>query len=137
MLLKALSSSALLAMCSACAAPLPEYDLNTAWIDVQSQAGHYLSAQRADLQKVNDARYFQVSPGEHQLQLRVTYDRGGNSTGDSQRRCRIDIAYAEFTAGQRYSVRALARGWTVRAWLYNADGQRLIESKPIRCGSQY
>ncbi len=137
MLWKIIGSAALLIACSACAAPLPEHDPYMAWIDVQSQAGHRLSAQRMDGNKVNDARYFQVSPGEHQLQMRLTYDRGGNSSGDSQRRCLVDVVYADFQAGQRYSVRALAKGWTVRAWLYSSDGQRLIESKPVRCGSQY
>ena len=133
MLWKIIGSAALLIACSACAAPLPEHDPDMAWIDVQSQAGHRLSAQRMDGNKVNDARYFQVSPGEHQLQMRLTYDRGG----DSQRRCLVDVVYADFQAVQRYSVRALAKGWTVRAWLYSSDGQRLIESKPVRCGSQY
>ena len=137
MLWKIISSAALFITCSACAAPLPEHNTDMAWIDVQSQAGHRLSAQRMDGNKVNDARYFQVSPGEHRLQMRLTYDRGSNSTGDSQRRCLVDIVYADFQAGQRYSVRAMAKGWTARAWLYSSDGQRLIESKPIRCGSQY
>ena len=137
MLLKIISGAALLVTCSACATPLPEHDLDMAWIDVQSQAGHQLSAQRMDGAKVNDARYFQVSPGKHELQMRLTYDRGGSTTGDSQRRCRVNMTYADYQAGQRYSIRALAKGWTVRAWLYSSEGQRLIESKPIRCGSQY
>lgn len=137
MLRKIISSAALLIACSACAAPLPEHDPSNAWIDVQSQAGHRLSAQRVDGDKVNNARYFQVSPGKHQLQVRLTYERGGNNTGASQRHCLVDIAYENFKAGQRYSVRALAKGWTVRAWLYSSDGQRLIESKSVRCGSQY
>ena len=137
MLLKAISSAVLLITCSACAAPVPEHDPSLAWIDVQAQAGHQLSAQRVDGNKVNDARYFQVSPGQHQLQLRLTYERGGSNTADSQRRCLVDIAYSEFTEGQRYSIRALAKGWTVRVWLYSSDGLRIIESKPVRCGSQY
>ena len=137
MWLKPICSAALLVTCNACAAPLPEHDPSMAWIDVLSQAGQRLSAQRMDGNKVIDARYFQVSAGEHQLQVRLTYERGGSNAADSQRRCLVDIAYPEFAAGQRYSIRALAKGWTVRAWLYNAEGQRVIESKPIRCGSQY
>lgn len=137
MLWKIISSAVLLITSSACAAPLPEHEPDMAWIDVQSQAGHRLSAQRMDGSKVNDARYFQGSPGRHQLQMRLTYDRGGNNTGDSQRRCLVDVDYADFQAGHSYSVRALAKGWTARAWLYSSDGQRLIESKPVRCGSQY
>ncbi len=137
MLWKVISGAALLVTCSACAAPLPEHDPAMAWIDVPSQAGHQLSAQRLDGNKVNDARYFQVSPGEHKLQVRLTYDRGGNTRGDSERHCRVELVYSDYQAGQRYSIRALAKGWTVRAWLYSGDGQRLTESKPIRCGSQY
>lgn len=137
MLRKIIGSVAVLIVCSACAAPLPEHDPDMAWIDVRSQAGHQLSAQRINSTKADDARYFQVDPGAHQLQMRLTYDRGGSNTGDSQRRCLVDIDYADFEPGQRYSVRALAKGWTVRAWLYSSEGQRLIESKPTRCGSQY
>ncbi len=137
MLWKVISGTALLVTCSACAVSLPEHNPTMAWVDVQSQAGHQLSAQRIDGTKVNDARYFQTNPGEHELQMHLSYDRGGSTTGDSQRRCRVNIAYADFQAGQRYNIRALAKGWTVRAWLYSSDGQRLIESKPMRCGSQY
>ncbi|MCK9535950.1 MAG: hypothetical protein M0Q98_14875 [Pseudomonas sp.] len=137
MWLKAISGAALLIACSACAGPLPERDPSMAWVDVQAQAGHQLSAQRMDGEKVTDARYFHISPGAHQLQVRLTYEHGGRNTGDSQRRCLVDIAYPEFAAGQRYSIRVLAKGWTVRAWLYSSDGERLIESKPVRCGSQY
>ena len=137
MWLKSISSAALLVSCNACAVPLPEHDPSMAWIDVLSQAGHRLAAQRMDGNKVIDARYFQVSAGEHQLQVRLTYERGGSNTADILRRCLVEITYPKFAAGQRYSIRALAKGWTVRAWLYNAEGQRLIESKPIRCGSQY
>ena len=137
MWLRSISSATLLVSCNACAAPLPEHDPSMAWIDVLSQAGHRLAAQRMDGNKVTDARYFQVSAGEHQLQVRLTYERGGSNTVDSQRRCLVDIAYPEFAAAQRYSIRALAKGWTVRAWLYDSAGQRIIESKPVRCGSQY
>lgn len=137
MLLRTINSAALLIACSACAAPTPEHDPNMAWIDVQAQAGHQLSAQRMDGSKVSDARYFQISPGAHQLQVRLTYERGGSNTVDSQRRCLVDITYPEFAAGQRYSIRALAKGWTARVWLYDSAGQRIVESKPVRCGSQY
>ena len=54
MLWKVISSAALLITCSACAAPLPEHDPSKAWIDVRSQAGHRLSAQRIDGDKVNE-----------------------------------------------------------------------------------
>ena len=134
---KILTTTLLLIISSACAAPLPGQDPNMAWIDVHTQAGHQLSAQRLDRKKVKDGRYFQVEPGAHHLQVRLTYEHGSSRTGSNQRRCLVDIAYDYFQAGQRYSIRALAKGWTVRAWLYDADGQRLIESKPIRCGSQY
>lgn len=135
-LIRWVGSLALIA-CTACAAPVPEPDPNMAWIDVQAQAGHQLSAQSVNGDKVDDARYFQLSPGAHQVQVRLTYERGSSRTGDAQRRCLIDIAYPDFQAGQRYSIRALAKGWTVRAWLYDEAGQRIVESKWVRCGSQY
>lgn len=132
-----LTAALLIIISSACAAPLPDHDPNMAWIEVRTQAGHQLSAQRLDRKKVNDARYFQVEPGAHHLQVRLSYDHGGSRMGSSQRRCLVDIVYDDFQAGQLYSIRALAKGWTVRAWLYDAEGQQLIESRPVRCGSQY
>jgi len=127
----------LVVTCLACAAPLPEHDPNMAWIDIQARAGHQLSAQRLDGRRVDDARYVQVSPGAHQLQVRLIYNRGSSRTGESQRRCLIDIVYPEFVAGERYRIQGVAQGWMVRAWLYGSDGQRIVESLPVRCGSQY
>lgn len=108
-----------------------------AWVDVKGRAGYTLSAQRLDGEKVADARYFQVLPGQHQLELRLGYERKGSAVGAQRTHCRVIFDYDSFTAGERYSVYAVATGFTVRAWLRDQAGRRLQESGSIRCGSQY
>ncbi|TDQ37355.1 hypothetical protein DFQ45_108135 [Thiopseudomonas denitrificans] len=122
---------------SGCEAVLPEHDPAMAWVDVAGRAGYSLSARRLDGVKTSDARYFQLSPGRHQLELRLGYERKGSASGSQWRHCRVEFDYAGFAAGQRYSVYAVATGFTVRVWLRDQSGERVLESRSVRCGSQY
>lgn len=122
---------------SGCAAELPEHDSSMAWVDVAGRAGYSLSARRQDGKQTQDARYFQLSPGRHQLELRLGYERKGSATGSQWRHCRIEFDYDGFAAGERYSIYAVATGFTVRVWLRNQAGEKLLESRSVRCGSQY
>ena len=122
---------------SGCEAALPEKDPAMAWVDVKGRAGYSLSAKRLDGELHGDGRHFQLQPGRHLLELRLGYERKGSGTGNQWRYCRIEIDYPDFAAGQQYSLYAVATGHTVRAWLRNAEGKRLQESRPARCGSQY
>ena len=117
-----------------CSTPLPEQQSTGAWVDVVSRAGHQLSARRQDGVNTNDTRYFQLTPGAHTLELRLSYERSAGKARSQWRTCRVELEYADFIAGQRYSIQALAIGYTVRAWLYDAQGQKLQESRWIRCG---
>ena len=57
---------------SACASPVPAPDPSQAWVDLRSNAGTLLMADRLDGQRLNDGRYFQVPAGAHELQARFS-----------------------------------------------------------------
>lgn len=120
-----------------CAAELPEHDSSMAWVDVAGRAGYSLSARRQDGKQTDDVRYFQLTPGRHQLELRLGYERRGSSAGSQWRYCRVEFDYDSFAAGERYSIYAVTMGFTVRVWLRNQAGERALESRSVRCGSQY
>ncbi len=120
---------------SGCEAALPDQNPDMAWVKVSGRAGYSLSASRLDGTRLNDARYVQLTPGRHLLELRLGYQRKGSDS--SRHYCRIEIDYAGFSAGSQYDIHAVAMGHTVRAWLRDGQGERLVESRPARCGSQY
>lgn len=134
---KVLSVGLLAVLAGGCEAALPGHDPAMAWVDVAGRAGYSLSARRQDGVKVQDARFFQLTPGRHRLELRLGYERKGSASGSQWRHCRVEFDYAGFAAGQRYSVYAVATGFTVRVWLRNQKGERILESRSVRCGSQY
>lgn len=131
------AAASLVVLITGCAAELPERDSSMAWVDVNGRAGYTLSARRLNGKPISDARYFQLTPGRHQLELRLGYERRGSSTGSQWRYCKIELDYDSFAAGERYSIDAVAMGFTVRVWLRNQAGERLLESRSVRCGSQY
>jgi hypothetical protein len=136
-------SRPLLACClllSACAGPLPEPDPQRAWVDLYSAPGDVLLAERLDRLSVNDGRYYQLTPGPHQLQLRLQFElpgaNGRKRLGDSTlRTCLFNLDYANFQAGQRYRVHAGQQGY--RGWvrLYDAQRQLLARGRQSRCGA--
>jgi len=135
--IKAIGGLILLSHISACSGALPEHKSNQALVLVESRSGHHLSAQRQDGKKVADARFFILEPGQHKLSVRLSYERGGRTDGVGWRNCRAEINYADFNAAEKYSIRALAKGYTTRVWLQNEQGERLMESQSVKCGPQY
>lgn len=134
---KVIIACLLLSQVSACTAALPEHEDNKALVLVESRAGHHLSAQRIDGKKVTDGRFFVLEPGQHKLSVRLSYERGGQIEGTGWRNCLAEISYADFYAAEKYSIRALARGYTARVWLQSEHGKRLAESQSVKCGPQY
>lgn len=136
-------SRVLLAIClllSACAGPLPTPDQQLAWVDLYSAPGNLLSANRLDRLPVNDGRYYQLTPGPHQLQVRLQFELpGGNGReqfgGGEQRTCLFSLDYADFQAGQHYRINAGQQGY--RGWvrLYDAQRQVLARGRQLRCGA--
>lgn len=127
----------LMTVVTGCEAALPEHDPALAWVEIRGRAGYSLSAWRQDGKKVTDARYFQLEPGRHRIEVRLGHERKGNRSGSQWRHCRILFDYEGFAAGARYDIYAIAMGHTVRAWLRDDAGKRLQESRSVRCGSQY
>ena len=124
---------------AACASPLPPADPQQAWVQPYASAGHLLMAQRLDGQRLNDGRYFQVSPGAHELEARFQYEvnRGGGLDGMSeplQITCHIRVRYADFAAGRRYRLDARPLALKAQAWLFDEQRQVLARGQVLRCG---
>ena len=123
----------------ACAGPLPAVDPQQAWVDLATAPGNVLMADRLDNRSVNDGRYFQVSPGEHDLQVRLQFDvPSGGQDGMAElqtRTCRLHLRFPAFVAGQRYLLKAGQQGYRPWARLYDSQQQVLVRGKTLRCGS--
>lgn len=125
---------------TACASPLPPADPQQAWVQLYASPGHLLMAQRLDGQRLNDGRYFQVSPGAHELEARFQYEVGGGGGGQDgmseplQITCHIRVRYADFAAGRRYRLEARPLALKAQAWLFDERRQVLARGQVLRCG---
>jgi hypothetical protein len=131
----------LLLLLSACAKELPAANPGKAWIDLYTVAGNQLSANAVDGRDWAQGRYFEVSPGQHRLQVRLQFDisgGGGNGRehngGGGTRTCILALDYAHFEAGKKYLLKAGTQ--SRRGWLRLYDEQRnvLSRGKQLRCG---
>lgn len=134
--------ASLLLLLGGCASPLPQPDPKQAWVELYAPAGELLMADELDRQRWPDGRYFQVSPGPHDLQVRFQFEanRGGGIGLDSEPlllTCEIRLRYADFQAGQRYRIEARSMAMTAQAWLYDEQRQVLARGKVLRCGTAY
>ena len=125
---------------SACASPVPSPDPSQAWVELRSNAGTLLMADRLDGQRLNDGRYFQVPAGAHELQARFQFEvsSGGGQDGLSEPRqvtCEIRVGHDNFAAGQRYRLEARPMQMKAQAWLYDAQRNVLARGKVLRCGT--
>ena len=123
----------------ACASTLPQPDPQQAWVDMQIRAGYTLMADRLDDKRWDDGRYFQVSPGAHDLDVRFQFEvpGGGGDFGSEPvtMTCHLRLSYADFAAGQRYRIEARPLQYKAQGWLYDADGQVLARAKVQRCNT--
>lgn len=123
---------------SACVStPLPKPDPSLAWVDLETQTGRLVMAERLDHQRMTDGRYFQVSPGSHELMVRFDYEVfiGGMSqfSNPQERLCYITLNYADFQPGQRYRLQARSLGFNAYARLYSAEGKVLAQERQVNC----
>ncbi|VXC87065.1 conserved exported hypothetical protein [Pseudomonas sp. 8Z] len=135
----ALLAPALL-MLGACASPLPKPDPQQAWIELYSSADTLLMADRLDDERWPDGRYFQVTPGEHELQTRFQFEvRSGASLGMQSEplrmTCEITLHYKDFAPGQRYRIEARQMLMKAQAWLYDEQRNVLARGEVERCGT--
>ncbi|MCY1533957.1 hypothetical protein D9M68_693110 [compost metagenome] len=117
---------------------LPAHDPSQAWIDLYSREPSELLAAKVDGKPLDDPRFFQVSPGAHELQAHLHFSVDASNIGaNSQplpRDCQVLLKYADFSAGQRYRLEAGNIGF--RAWskLYDAQNRLLARGREGRCG---
>lgn len=123
---------------AACASPLPARDPGMAWVDLHTPASDVLMADELDGKRLNDGRYFQLTPGSHELIARFQFEvQGGGSmmSEPMQRTCEIRIRYDGFAAGQRYRIEARTLAMSAQAWLYDEQRNVLARGKVLRCGT--
>ena len=123
---------------SACVStPLPKPDPSLAWVDLETQTGRLVMAERLDHQRMTDGRYFQVSPGSHELMVRFDYEVfiGGMSqfSNPQERLCYITLNYADFQPGQRYRLLARSLVFNAYARLYSDEGKVLAHDRQVNC----
>jgi len=93
-------------------------------------------AERLDGKRLDDGRYFQVTPGAHVLETTFSYFyRGGPITLKAQEptNCIVRLHYADFAAGQRYRLMVRTLAQEVQGWLYDSNGQELAEIEEPSC----
>ncbi|WP_263143694.1 hypothetical protein [Pseudomonas sp. RIT-PI-AD] len=117
---------------------LPRPDPDQAWIELHDKAGNTLQATEVDERPLEDDRYFQVTPGEHALQVRLQFDVdpanvGPDSAGLS-RTCLLTLDYDGFDAGRRYRLATGSFGFRPWAQLYDESGNAVARGREGRCG---
>lgn len=122
-----------------CLTPLPAVNPHMAWVDFSTPFPNdkLLMADRLDNQRLRDGRFFQVTPGSHELTVRFDFEvPGGGSElfdGGTERLCYMIIKYDHFEAGQRYLLQARSMAFTPEARLYNARREIVAEESQINC----
>ena len=130
----------LLAACllSACTStPIPPADPAMAWVDLETQTGKLVMAERLDNKRQADGRYFQVTPGSHELMVRFDFEvfvGGMGMFSDPQERlCYVTVDYDNFQPGQRYRLQARSLGFNAYARLYDVTGKVVAEERLVNC----
>lgn len=130
----------LLAACllSACTStPIPPADPAMAWVDLETQTGKLVMAERLDNKRQADGRSFQVTPGSHELMVRFDFEvfvGGMGMFSDPQERlCYVTVDYDNFQPGQRYRLQARSLGFNAYARLYDATGKVVAEERLVNC----
>ncbi|RON42684.1 PA0061/PA0062 family lipoprotein [Pseudomonas frederiksbergensis] len=124
---------------SGCLSPLPAVDPQMAWVDLSTPTpgGKLMMAERLDNQRLTDGRFFQVTPGSHELRVRFDFEvfTGGSGflNDSSERLCYLTIRYDQFEAGQRYMLEGRSLAFTPSARLYNAKREIVAEDREVLC----
>ncbi len=122
----------------ACASPLPKPDPQQAWVDLYATPGNMLMANKLDDKRLNDGRYFQVSPGHRELEVRFQFEAGGGGGGmetmSEPLRITCDLRVRhDFAAGQRYRLEVRPLVNRAQGWLYDAQHALLARAEVLRC----
>lgn len=124
---------------SGCLSPLPAVDPQMAWVDMSTPTpgGKLMMAERLDNQRLRDGRFFQVTPGSHELRVRFDFEVFSGGFGmmndPAERLCYLTIRYEHFEAGQRYTLEGRSLAFTPSARLYNAKREIVAEDREVNC----
>lgn len=123
-----------------CQTPMPVANPQMAWVDFSTPFPNdrVLMAERLDNQRLRDGRFFQVTPGRHELVVRFDYEVNGGGGislmgGTTVRQCYLTVNYSHFQAGQRYVLEARSMALTPEARLYDAKGEVVAEVSEFYC----
>lgn len=124
-----------LSLLAGCAGPLPPVDPNMAWVDLHTFTGKTLMADKLDGKRTDDGRYFQVTPGKHELQIRYDYEYRQGGLGMmvdnySELTCYLRVEYDHFEAGKRYRLEVRHLANDINAWLQDEQRQNVAEENP-------
>ena len=120
-----------------CAGPLPAPDPDMAWVELTAQPSDIFMSDQLDGERTPDGRYFQVSPGAHELEARYEFEissGGFGDFGDTQYlRCTLVINYDDFQPGRRYLFQARSLGFTPQGWLRDEGNNVLARAEAEHC----
>lgn len=117
-----------------CAGELPGHRSDMAWVDLSAQPGAVFMADRLNGEVTPDGRYFQLSPGGHELRARYDFEIGRAGFGEREfLRCSLVVRYDDFQPGQRYLFEARALGYQPQAWLYDQQRRQVAEAQVAHC----
>ena len=137
--MRPLLASLLLLSLGGCALLMPSHDPNQAWVSLSQEEGQLMEASRVDDKTLTDPRYFQVSPGHHELEIRLEFEVGGRDIGQGsssyRRTCLLKLTYPNFAAGERYQLQAGGIGFRPWARLYDERNQEVAKARESRCGN--
>lgn len=137
--MRALPLLAALALLGACASPLPRPDPQMAWIDFRTEPGDLLMAELVDGRRMNDGRYFQLTPGAHTIEVSYRFEEqiGLMFVRDPlQMLCYLRLRYENYAAGERYRLVARHQLRRTESWLEDASGRRVAEGREWHCIEQ-
>jgi len=109
---------------------MPKADPSEAWIGLKEEAPNDLLAERVDGKRVDDGRFFEVTPGDHRLDVTLFEDEPGD---DNQQDCQGRVEYKHFKAGEHYTLVESSLGMTVRASLRDAHGHEVATTQDFNC----
>jgi hypothetical protein len=130
----ALVACALLTGCTT--DPVPAHDPGKAWIELFTRTGKMVMAERLDGQRLEDGRYFQVSPGNHEVMVRFDYEVTQSLLPmgqPSERICYVSLDYDAFQSGQTYRLEARNLGLQTFAFLYDPQGKKVATERKVNC----
>jgi hypothetical protein len=123
-----------------CQSPLPAVNPQMAWIDFSTPFPNdkLLMAERLDNQRIRDGRFFQVTPGSHELVVRFDFEvpgSGGMGTMNTptERLCYLTVKYDHFEAGQRYVLEGRSIAFTPGARLFNSKREIVAQDRQTNC----